>query len=309
VKILITGAGGLLGAHLTALLSRRHQVTGTDRHPWWGDRPVSFMPGELGEVSFMEDLVKKAAPDCVIHCAAVTNVDLCERDPALAHAVNAELTRRLARAVPPNCLFVYISTDGLFNGDKSMVTEEEPPLPRTVYGKSKLQGEREVQSACERRLIIRTNFYGWSSGRKTTFAEWLYGALESKQRITLFEDFFFTPIYVVDLAERLAALIEAGRTGLFHVAGAERVSKEAFGRQLAESARFSLENVQRGTLKQASLAADRPRDMSLSSECFYRITGVTVPGCREGILRFLGDRRRLLSVRCSGSGELLARPA
>ena len=309
MKILITGASGLLGAHLTAFLSRRHQVTGTDRHPWWGDRPAHWAAGDLEDPSFMETLLGKAAPDCVIHCAAMTYVDLCKRDPVLAHAANAELTRRLARAVSPHCLFVYISTDGLFNGDKPMVTEEEPPMPRTVYGRSKLQGEREVQSACGRHLIVRTNFYGWSSGRKTTFAEWLYGALESGQRITLFEDFFFTPIYVVDLAERLTVLIEAGRTGLFHVAGAERVSKEAFGRQLAEPARFSLENVQRSTLKQASLAADRPRDMSLSSLRFCRATGMTVPGCKEGILRFLGDRGRPLSARCSGSGELLARPA
>ncbi len=309
MKILITGACGLLGAHLTALFSRRHQVTGTDRHFWWGDQPVELVSGELGGASFMEGLVKKTAPDCVIHCAAVTNVDLCERDPALAHAVNADLTRRLAQAVSPGCLFVYISTDGLFQGDKPMVTEEDPPLPRTIYGRSKLQGEQEVRLACERHLIIRTNFYGWSSGRKATFAEWLYEALESKQQITLFEDFFFTPIYVVDLAERLGALIEAGCTGLFHVAGAQRVSKEAFGKQLAGAARFSLENVQRGTLKQASLAADRPRDMSLSSERFFRTTGITVPGCKDGILHFLRDRGRPLSARFNRSGELLVKPA
>lgn len=182
-----------------------------------------------------------------------------------------------------------------------MVAEEEPPRPRTAYGKSKLQGEREVRSACSRRLVIRTNFYGWSSGRKTTFAEWLYGALKTRQRITLFEDFFFTPIYVMDLAERLAALIETDQGGLFHLAGADRISKEAFGKRLAELGHLSLENVQRGTLSQASLSADRPRDMSLSSERFVRTTGLTLPGCGEGIRRFLDDRDRSLSARCGNA--------
>lgn len=301
MKILVTGACGLLGSHLAAFLSQRHQVTGTDRHPWWGDRPISFMEGELTDPVFLQELVKKTAPDCVIHCAAMTNVDLCERDPALAHAVNAELTLRLARAVSPECLFVYISTDGLFQGDKPMITEEEPPRPRTAYGKSKWVGEQEVQKTCKRHLIIRTNFYGWSSGRKPTFAEWLYGALKDRRKITLFEDFFFTPIYVLDLAEKLAALIESGKNGLFHLAGADRVSKDTFGRRLAELGRLSLENVQRGTLSHASLVADRPKDMSLSSQRFCRATGLAVPNYADGIRRLLEDRNRSLSARCGGA--------
>ena len=194
MKVLITGAGGLLGAHLIALLSRRQEVTGTDRHPWWGDRPVNLAHGELSDAPFVEQLIKETRPDCLIHCAAITNVDLCERDPAMAYAMNAEVTARLAKAVSPSCLFVYISTDGLFQGNKSMVTEEEPPQPRTVYGKSKEQGEREVQLSGKRHLIIRTNFYGWSSGRKKTFVEWLYESLRTGSPITLFDDFFFTPI-------------------------------------------------------------------------------------------------------------------
>ncbi len=301
MKILVTGACGLLGSHVAALLSRRHEVTGTVRHPWWGDRPVRLLEGELTDESFLQRLVKQSSPDCVIHCAAMTNVDLCEKDPALAQALNAGLPRRIAQTVSPDCLFVYISTDGLFQGDKPLIAEEEPPKPRTAYGKSKWEGERAVEETSKRHLVIRTNFYGWSSGRKTTFAEWLHNALETKQPITLFEDFFFTPIYVVDLAERLAALIESGKTGLFHVAGADRVSKEEFGRKLAELGKLSLENVRRGTLSQASLAADRPKDMSLSSQRFCRTTGLAVPGCADGIRRFLEDRRRPLSLRGDGS--------
>lgn len=301
MKVLVTGACGLLGSHVAMLLSRRHQVTGTDRHPWWGDQPIRFVEGELTDAKFLEKLVKDTAPDCVVHCAAMTNVDLCERDPAAARALNAELTRRLARSVPPGCLFVYISTDGLFQGDKPMITEQEPPRPRTAYGKSKLEGEREVVEACQRHLVIRTNFYGWSSGRKTTFAEWLYRALEQKEKITLFEDFFFTPVYVADLADRIAWLIESGKNGLFHLAGADRVSKEEFGKRLAELGKLSLENVRRGRLSQATLAADRPKDMSLSSAKFCRESGLTVPGCAEGIRRFLEDRRRPLSARCGSS--------
>ena len=298
MKILVTGACGLLGAHVISFLSRRHEVVGTDRNLWWGDRPIELISGNLDDPAFIKDLAEKVKPDCVIHCAAITNVDFCEFNPSVAYEVNGEATRRLVRAVSPNCLFVYISTDGLFSGQRSLVTENELPSPRTVYGRSKLHGEWNVQLISRRHLIVRTNFYGWSSGRKTTFVEWLYRALEQREKITLFEDFFFTSLYVMDLVERIAALIEGGHQGLFHLTGAERVSKEEFGRQLADLAGFSLENVQRGTLSNANLAADRPRDMSLSSQHFCRTTGLTVPNSKEGLVRFLGDRGRPLSARC-----------
>ncbi len=297
MKILITGAGGLLGAHLMALFSQRHQVTGTDRHPWWGDQAAALIPGELTDASFLEELIRKSQPDCLIHCAAVTNVDLCEQDPAMATAMNADVTRRLARVVSPDCQFVYISTDGLFQGNKPMVTEEEPPQPRTVYGKSKEQGEREVQLAGRRHLILRTNFYGWSSGRKKTFGEWLYESLRTGSPITLFEDFFFTPIYVADLAENLAVLVEGGHQGIFHLGGRDRVSKYAFGKMLAEEAGFSLQGVRVGSLDRADFMVTRPKDMSLDSSRFFRATGTPLPQVRAGLIRFLKDHGKPLSRR------------
>ena len=149
----------------------------------------------------------------------MTNVDACERDPALAYASNADITRDIARAVPAGCLLVYIATDGIFVGDSPFATEESLPCPRTVYGRSKLHGEWNVKQATDNHLIVRTNFYGWSSGRKQTFAEWLYHSLDRGQPITLFDDFFFTPIYVVDLVVRLRLLIEGGHRGTFHLCG------------------------------------------------------------------------------------------
>lgn len=297
MKILITGACGLLGSHLAALLSQKYSVVGTDRHPWWGDQPVTLVPCELTDPSSMEDLVRKTDPDCVIHCAAMTNVDLCEKDSAMAFAVNADVTRRLALAVSRRCRFVYISTDGLFQGNKPMVTEEEPPQPRTVYGKSKWQGEREVRFAFERYLIVRTNFYGWSSGRKKTFVEWLYESLRTGSPITLFEDFFFTPIYVANLAENLMVLIEGGHQGVFNLVGRDRLSKYEFGKMLAEEAEFSLKAVRVGSLDQADFMVKRPKDMSLDTNRFFHETGIPPPDVRSGLIRFLQDRCRPLSER------------
>ena len=303
MNILITGACGLLGAHITAALSRNHNVVGIDRHPWWGDQPANVLLGELAAPGFIRDVMATVAPDILIHCAAMTNVDACERDPALAYASNADITRDIARAIPAGCQLVYIATDGIFVGDTPFATEELLPCPRTVYGRSKLYGEWNIKLATSNHLIVRTNFYGWSSGRKQTSAEWLYHALETGESITLFDDFFFTPIYVVDFVTRLDLLMEGGHRGTFHLCGKERISKHEFGSLMAKAAGFSMKHVRRGSIRDVQLPAPRPKDMSLDSERFRKAIGVKVPECMPGLRRFLSDRTRPLSARSGGFEE------
>lgn len=297
MNILITGASGLLGAHLTAALLREHNVVGVDRHPWWGDQPANIIMGELATPGFVKDIVNRASPDILVHCAALANVDACEQDPMRAYACNAEITWEVARAAPADCLVVYITTDSIFAGDTQFATEEDVPCPRTIYGRSKLHGEWHVMQAAQNHLIVRTNFYGWSSGRKQTSAEWIYHSLATGRPITLFEDFFFTPIYVVDFVARLRLLMERDYRGIVHLCGKERVSKYRFGSLMAEAAGLSMAAVHRGRMNDVPLAAARPKDMSLSSDQFCDITGVDVPGCMEGIQRFVADRERPLSAR------------
>ncbi len=293
----MTGASGLLGAHALAFFSGRHEALGVDRNPGWGDRPTRVEQGELTDPGFAQGVVRRFEPDLLVHCAAMADVDGCERDPARADLCNARMTRHLARSVSPHCQFVYISTDGLFKGDSSFTTEETPPCPRTVYGRSKLAGEREVRLATENHLILRTNFYGWSSGRKKTAGEWLYQALKEAAPITLFDDFYFTPIYVADFIERLEALLETRVKGTFHICGRDRVSKLEFGIRMAEMAGFPQSGIRRGSIRTAGLLADRPADMSLDSGLFRRVTGLDLPGCDEGVGRFLLDLETPLSRR------------
>lgn len=299
MNIFITGASGLLGAHLMAAMAKKDNVLGIDRHSWWGDQPLPFISGELRETRLVANVMDMFKPEILIHCAAFVDVDGCERDPAKAYAFNTELTRTLVQLMPANCLFIYISTDSIFGGDNAFTTEECCPRPRSIYARSKLFGENEVAKATANHLIIRTNFYGWSSGRKQTLAEWIYESLSNQTTITLFDDIFFTPIYVVDFTERLKLLIEGEHRGIFHLCGQERVSKYQFGMLMAEVAGLPIDNVRQGSVETASLSAPRPKDMSLSSDRFRRLTGIEVPWCMGGLRRFVADRGRPLSVRTS----------
>src|SRR5262245_26684397 len=95
MNVLVTGACGLLGAHLSMHLSCRHRVTGIDRHPWWGDKPLEVLQGDLRDNTFVETVFAAFMPDVVIHCAAVADVDACERNSAVAYEINAGVTQNL----------------------------------------------------------------------------------------------------------------------------------------------------------------------------------------------------------------------
>ncbi len=307
MRILITGAAGLLGSHLAAAWAMRHTVLGVDRNPWWGDAPVPLAQGDLDRTGWIEKVMLDFRPDALVHCAAWADVDGCEKDPSRAYANHAELTRRIARALAPGTRMVYISTDGVFKGDRPLAREEWLPCPRTVYGRAKRHGEWETELAAENHLILRTNFYGWSSGRKKTFAEWLHEALALQREITLFDDFYFTPIYVADLAPLLGGLVESRHRGIFHLAGAQRVSKHEFGKEMARQADFSMSRVRVGSIRQAALVAPRPRDMSLDCSKFVQATGQPVPDLRSGLAHFLKHRGVPLSARFPGAAAEVIR--
>ncbi|MFI5245287.1 MAG: sugar nucleotide-binding protein, partial [Gemmatimonadales bacterium] len=116
VNVAITGACGLLGAHLATALSVLHRVVGFDRHPWWGTSPLTLHQGDLTDAAARNAFLAAAAPDVLIHCAAMVDVDGCERTPDAAYRMNAALTKDLARGVPLGCRIVYITTDGVFDG-------------------------------------------------------------------------------------------------------------------------------------------------------------------------------------------------
>jgi dTDP-4-dehydrorhamnose reductase len=301
VTTLITGAGGLLGAHLVASAAMRGRVVAVDRRPWWGDTPAESRNGDLLEPGWIEAIIAEVAPTTIVHCAAMVDVDGCEEDPGLAERLNGVLTKRVARSAPPGCLVVYISTDGLFDGTRPWSTEATLPCPRTVYGRSKLRGEWEVQLATQDHLLLRTNFFGWSSGRKRSSAEWLFQALVRAEPVTMFEDFFFTPLYVVDFVERLWALVDRRARGIVHVGGADRLSKHAFAIAMAETAGLSTRAVRRGRIADAPLVADRPHDMSLATVRPELLSGMTPPSCLAGLRRFVADRGTSLAVRLAAA--------
>jgi dTDP-4-dehydrorhamnose reductase len=181
---------------------------------------------ELGHQGWVRS-VAALRPRVIIHAAALTDVDFCQRQPALALEVNRDGTRRLAEAADPWCeRFIYCSTDLVFDGGQGFYRETDTPRPLMVYGESKLAGERELRARLgARALIVRLALlYGLSPSGRENFCQHLVREGRAGRPVPLFTDPFRTPLYIDDAARGLEMLVTASDPpACLHFAGPERL--------------------------------------------------------------------------------------
>jgi dTDP-4-dehydrorhamnose reductase len=204
-RILVTGGSGQLGIELLPRLSKLGPV---------------LSPGHL-ELDLTSDAtierIIACRPTHVIHAAAATDVERCELEPAWAHAVNADGTRRVAEACKAvGAWLLYVSTDYVFDGTKrTPYVEADPPAPLNVYGRSKLAGEVHMQAIVARWAIVRTAWVYGHVGR--SFVATILQRLQAGARLTVVTDQVGSPTYAADLAEGIMRLVEGECTGILHL--------------------------------------------------------------------------------------------
>jgi dTDP-4-dehydrorhamnose reductase len=208
VKVLVTGAGGQLGTDLVDEFTRRgrHEVIGADRQRL-----------DVGDREAVLQAVTAVAPDLVVHAAAWTAVDACEADPLRAWQVNALGARHVAEAARlVGAHLVGVSTDYVFDGTAvAPYTEWDRPDPQSVYGRSKLGGEREVRSLLPGAAVVRTS---WVCGRHgANMLKTLLRLAAGDGRLRFVDDQHGCPTFTDDLAGMIYRLAVDRRPGLFHV--------------------------------------------------------------------------------------------
>lgn len=286
MKLFITGISGLLGLNAALHTRKRWEVSGCYySHPVHAEQ-VTALRVDATSYEELGTVLEKIRPNVILHTAGLTNVDQCEEYPELAHQLNVGTTEnisRLARALSAS--LIHVSTDHLFDGTKMLVKEDTPPCPINVYGRTKWEAERVVERDCPQALIVRTNFYGWGPTYKRSLSDWILEGLAGRHELTMFSDVFFTPTLVNDLIDVMFWLLEAGTAGIFNVVGGERVSKQTFGRLVAQIFGYSQNGIRPISVDWAGLRARRPKDMSLSCEKVSKALGRPMPGIADGLRR------------------------
>ena len=278
---LVTGASGFLGSYVTrALAARSRRVVGQSySHPFSnGD-----VRADLAQPGAGVDLVREVRPSVVVHCMALTNVDLCEREPVLAKRINADLCGELAEACDESgATLVMISTDQLWRDPPAFVGEEMPPDPIGVYGITKAEGEVQSRKA-RRHLILRTNFFGRGLAWRASLSDMILSSLREGRGFNGFADVFFTPMAVGLFAEWIVDAVDAGLEGTFHLAGRDRLSKFDFAVAVARAAGLDPAAVKPIRIADAGLIARRPNEMSLGCGKISRALGRPVPDLDQSL--------------------------
>jgi len=265
MKLLITGASGLLGINLALEATREHEVIGMDRGKL-KSAPFHVIKTDFLQADEINSIIDSTNPDWVINCAALANLEACEEHPEQAKILNVDLPRELAEVCTKrNTKFVHLSTDAVFDGEKEgAYTEEDEPNPQGVYSQTKLDGERAVQEANPQAIIARVNFFGWSLGGRRSLGEFFVNNLSEGKNVNGFTDVIFCPMWVNHLAQTLIEMLEKDLHGLYHVVGAQAMSKYQFGVEVAR--RFGLRSslIEPQSVERSSLTAKRSHNLWLS---------------------------------------------
>lgn len=275
----------MLGANIAYLLKDHYEITGVDQVPFVAAK-IACEQFDLLDHAKLKESILQAAPDYLIHTAALINVDLCEEEVELAQRLNCELTAFLAKICEDiSCKMVYISTDAVFDGENErLYTEQDVTDPVNQYGRTKLLGEREVLQRDH--LVVRTNIYGFNVQEKNSFGEWIYKSLQRGENLNMFTDIDFSPILVNELTEIIMRLLEEDFHGLYHICASGAISKYEFGKYLQKV--FSLPDgqIHESVSDNFPFKAKRSKHMGMSNEKVRKELSIEISTPEESVDRF-----------------------
>ncbi|MCS7012820.1 MAG: dTDP-4-dehydrorhamnose reductase [Chloroherpetonaceae bacterium] len=291
-RVLITGANGLVGQKLVEVFSRDRQfdllVCARQPAPYNALASFGYLSLDITQRGAVKELIWNFSPDYIINAAAFTDVDACEREKELSWKANVTAVENLlAGARLVEACVVQISTDYIFDGKAGPYDETALPNPLNYYGREKLAAENAVRASGENWLIVRTNVvYGVAPRVKKNFAIWLTQELKNRRPVTVVDDQYGNPTLADDLARGIYELVRWGKRGVYHIAGADYLSRYEFALKLAEV--FGFDKSLITPIKTADLnqLAPRPLQSGLITIKAQSELGINFLGVEESLRIF-----------------------
>jgi dTDP-4-dehydrorhamnose reductase len=279
MRILVTGAGGILGRAMG------ERLQGANTLFLWGREEA-----DLTDEAQVRAAARGITFDAVVHAAAMTNVDGCESAPEEAMRVNRDATRHVADlARERSATFVYVSTDYVFDGTKrSPYLEEDPVGPINAYGRSKLEGERAAVASGARTVIVRTSWLFGPGGKN--FVDTIASKLERGESLRVVDDQKGSPTYSRDLVHAIELLLRRGSVGTVHATNSGATTWYGLAREIARVL-GSDASITAVTTEEFPRPAARPRCSVLSGARFRAWTGENLRPWEEAVGHYLASRR------------------
>jgi len=275
--ILITGGSGLLAPYLAKISSQYGTVFVTSR----SKGPLKC---DLTDSNMTRKLLLEVRPNWVIHAAAMTDVDACERNPVQARQANGEAVKNIVDHMDEDTHFAYISTDQVYS-DNTGPHLEGSEAPVNVYGSTKLEGEYSAQQH-NHSLIFRTNLFGRSmTAGRVSLDDFVINGLRHGKAITVFDDVQFSPLHMRTLAQNICDALAKGLCGTFNLGSRDGMSKADFAFAIADHFKLDTKMVTIGQSSALSNRAQRPHDLRLEVTKYELAMGRIMPTLMQEIQR------------------------
>jgi dTDP-4-dehydrorhamnose reductase len=282
MKILITGSNGMLGTDLVDLLKSRK--ASLDPNLEFIEAPHEVL--DITREDTVSGFISTHTPDIIVNCAAFTNVDKCENESKAAFNVNALGPKYLATAAKEcGARLIHISTDFVFdgNGDRSYI-EEDQTNPLSEYGRTKREGERNIQSHCNSYLIVRTSWLFGHNG--INFAAKMLELAEHNKELSIVTDEIGSPTYTPDLAVALWTLIKQECEGIINVSSYGSCSRYEWAEYIFETMGYKIK-INPIKSSQYKRPAKVPLNSTLNCQKFTTITGMRMRPWQEAVESYL----------------------
>lgn len=281
MKVLVTGVKGQLGYDVVnQLIARGHTAVGVD---------IAEM--DITDEVSVTAVMQSVRPDAVIHCAAWTAVDAAEDNEEKVRQINAGGTENIAKQCKElNCKMVYISTDYVFDGagDKPWQPDSKDYKPLSVYGKTKLEGEKAVSSLIEKYFIVRIAWVFGKNGNNFVKTMLRLGKTHAKLRVV--NDQIGTPTYTFDLARLLVDMVETEKYGYYHATnGGGYISWYEFAKEIFAEAGYPTEVEPVTTAEYGASKAARPFNSRLDKSKLAESGFNPLPDWRDALKRYLKE--------------------
>ncbi len=276
MKVLVTGVKGQLGYDVVKELEKRGmEAVGVD---------IEEM--DITDAGSVDCVIKQAAPDAVIHCAAYTAVDAAEDNEAICRKVNVEGTQNIANVCKElDIKMIYISTDYVFGGDGERPWEPEDKRdPQSVYGQTKYEGELAVENTLEKYFIVRIAWVFGVNGKN--FVKTMLNLAQTRDTLTVVNDQFGSPTYTYDLAKLLVDMVQTQKYGIYHATNEGICTWYEFACAIFETANVPMKVLPVSSAEYAA-KAKRPMNSRMSKDKLTENGFDRLPTWQDALKRYI----------------------
>ncbi|TVR81171.1 MAG: SDR family oxidoreductase [Chitinophagaceae bacterium] len=267
MRILITGASGMLGTALVEMAADKYEILAQFNKTEPIKGAVEYLQCDFNHAEFLLPMLNRLKPDAVIHLAAITDTNFCEENPDFTSKLNVTAVFIIARWCAQQSIpFIFTSTDLVFDGKNPPYSETCEQNPLMVYGEQKAMAEKKILSIYPGALICRVPLmFGYKNGKPGGFLRGLIDTIGKKEYASQFRDEYRTPVYTRRVAKGILIGLKKKLKGYLHLGGSQRLSRYHLGLLVCEV--FDLDSVYNkpSWLKDTELAKKRPLDVSLDS--------------------------------------------